>query len=439
MQEVLMPVQLLDRRAVDASGNPLVSVYGIAGTAPAMATDTHVISGIRIFRAGSFSDSMGVRSEWTVEDLDAMVANFTKLRSNGILPNVPVRADHSRSINSVVGYFTNLYREGDYLLADMELTEPDAVGKYQRGTYRSRSAEIGVYVTNDEQVYWPTVLGLAFCDIPAVEGLHAAALSAFSAAQVPATALVEVSPAPDSNSLSGIEAALVAAFSALKANPENSDTRAFAGRIVDAAKSFLDDSNASGSAPAGANAQTGSGGASTDSGKPEEGQVPTIKFTLGDDSIEVDETLKPSLEKFTANFAAVVAERDAAKAENATLQGQLVEAEYTRRDAAVDAWLKDGKIVPAQLDAQKTFCRTLSDEQFTAHSANIDALPQVSIAASKATTSTHSGSEGTEKAEKIAQYRATVRMLFASGTARDVVLKSKAAKALEALGETVEE
>lgn len=427
---------LLDRRSVGTDGKPFVSVFGIVGAAPAMAVGTHLIKGMRIFRAGSFANSLGERSDWTTADLDEMVKNFEDLRSRGILPNVPVRADHSRSVNNVVGYFTSLYREDDYLLADVELTEPDAVGKYERGTYRSRSAEIGVYVSNDEQVYWPVVMGVAFCDIPAVEGLHAAALSAFSAASIPATVLTELDAKP---SFAGIEAAVVASFAALKADPANSDTRAFAARIVDAAKTFLDDSLASGVASDGANAQKGSGGASTDHANPKEGQVPTIKYSLGDHEIEVEETHKPALDAFANALRASQESQTALQAENATLKESLTTSEFARRDSLVDGWLKDGKIIPAQVEAQKAFCRTLSDEQFTAHSANVEATPKVTIATTTGVTQSSAPGSDEDKSEKVKQYQATVRMLFASGLDREKVLNSKAAKALIALGETVEE
>lgn len=139
---------------------------------------THIIEGIRIFKAGTFSDSMGIVRTWETVHLDQMVLHFTLLKDGGIFPNVPVRVDHSYSAESVVGYFVNVYRDKDddnFLAADIEITEPDAFQKWERGTYRSRSLEVGMYETNGEnpQTYFPVVMGLAFVDIPAVEGLHA--------------------------------------------------------------------------------------------------------------------------------------------------------------------------------------------------------------------------------------------------------------------------
>lgn len=140
-------------------------------------TGSHIIEGIRIFKAGTFADSMGIVREWTTEHLDQMVLHFTLLRDGGYFPNVPVREDHSFSVRDVCGYIVNVYRDAsdaNYLAADLEITEPDAFDKWQRGTYRSRSIELGMYETNGESpmAYFPVIMGLAFVDIPAVEGLH---------------------------------------------------------------------------------------------------------------------------------------------------------------------------------------------------------------------------------------------------------------------------
>lgn len=131
-----------------------------------------VVQGLEIFKAGSFKDSLGDQKTWTTEQLAMMASHFEMLRANDKLPNVPVRVDHSWSVDDVVGYIDALRVVGDRLVADVEFTEPDAYSKFERGTYRSRSLEVGPYETNDGVTYWPVVLGLAFVDLPAVEGLH---------------------------------------------------------------------------------------------------------------------------------------------------------------------------------------------------------------------------------------------------------------------------
>lgn len=135
---------------------------------------TWEVKGLKVFKAATFKDSLGRQKKWTGDDLDTIAANFTKLRADGLLVDIPVRADHSISVDNVKGYFTNLYRKGDFLEADVEFTEPDGAEKYRRGTYRSRSIEIGAYETNGEEPesFYPVALGLAFVDIGAVEGLY---------------------------------------------------------------------------------------------------------------------------------------------------------------------------------------------------------------------------------------------------------------------------
>lgn len=165
--------------AAEKHGN--VSYFNVASpdalTRP-LDNGTAVVEGIRIFRAGSFRDSMGEQHSWSQAHLEQMVFHFQMLRADGTFPHVPVRHGHPGLFGSggeVVGYISALRRDGDFLVADLELTEPDAVARWQRGTYRARSLEVGMYETNDEAAYWPVVMGLAFVDIPAVEGLYAKA------------------------------------------------------------------------------------------------------------------------------------------------------------------------------------------------------------------------------------------------------------------------
>lgn len=135
------------------------------------ADGTATFEGLKIFKAGTFKDSLGIQHTWEPEHLQQMVFNFELLKSRGTFPNVPVRADHSFSVNSVIGYITSLSVQDGFLFAAGEITEPDAVGKIERGTFRARSSEIGMYETNDEVFFWPVLMGFAFVDIGAVEGL----------------------------------------------------------------------------------------------------------------------------------------------------------------------------------------------------------------------------------------------------------------------------
>lgn len=135
---------------------------------------TAYITGMRIFREGTFADSRGDRNTWEPTHLEQMVFHFGLLgpEGAGLFIDVPFREDHTHSVKALVGFIRALRHEGIFLVADVELTEPDAVAKWKRGTYKTRSLEVGMYDTNDEALYWPVVMGCAFVPIGAVEGLY---------------------------------------------------------------------------------------------------------------------------------------------------------------------------------------------------------------------------------------------------------------------------
>jgi hypothetical protein len=144
-----------------------------------------VLDDVPVFRSGTFRDSWGEQHTWEPSDISSMVANFDQLRADNIVPHVPVRDSHKSLFSrggEVVGWHTTLKAEErtspvdgnkyNYLLASVEVTEPDAAGKVQRGTWRNRSAEVGRYTTNTDREIWPAYLGYAYVDLPAVEGLE---------------------------------------------------------------------------------------------------------------------------------------------------------------------------------------------------------------------------------------------------------------------------
>lgn len=133
---------------------------------------TGTVTGLKVFRVGSHRDSKGKKRSYEAADLDKMVDKFNELRDAGILPHVPVRADHSSSVLNIVGYFAGLRREGDFLVADVEFTEPSALEKFKRGTFRGRSLEVGKYQDGADKIHENVVQGLAFVDLPAVERLY---------------------------------------------------------------------------------------------------------------------------------------------------------------------------------------------------------------------------------------------------------------------------
>ena len=131
-----------------------------------------LLKNVEVFKAGTYK---GVQFKNSA--LDKMVANFHYLKSFGKFPNVPVRADHPAIfgvggvINRVGGYIADLRKVGTKLVADFRITNEDMWEKIMEGTYISRSAEIGDYDDNDGTIYSPILFGVAWVDIPAVEGL----------------------------------------------------------------------------------------------------------------------------------------------------------------------------------------------------------------------------------------------------------------------------
>lgn len=162
----------------------------------------HKYENVPVFRSGEFADSLGRMKEWMPEQMSAMVANYDKLKADGNFTHVPVRKGHpsmfdGNVMDNLIGYITGLRTEvrasplgGDdeeytFLIADYEILDAEAQAKIDSGLFVNRSAEIGMYPTNAPvKEYWPAFMGVAYVDIPAVEGLNhnspAEAISAFA-------------------------------------------------------------------------------------------------------------------------------------------------------------------------------------------------------------------------------------------------------------------
>lgn len=147
-----------------------------------------VIEKMPVFRSGTFRDSMGFQHTWEDIHMQHMVEHFGLLRDRGVLEHVPIRKGHpgfftsgAEIQDSLIGYHTALStermknpvdgQEYNYLLADYEILDPDAIVKIERGLWRNMSAEVGTWFTNDEAEYWPVYQGVAYVDFSAVEGL----------------------------------------------------------------------------------------------------------------------------------------------------------------------------------------------------------------------------------------------------------------------------
>ncbi len=148
-----------------------------------------MMEGVAVFRSGTFRDSSGLQNTWESIHMKQMVDNWDHLRNNKIFDDVPVRDGHpgwlingTPGTGKVVGWHTSLRVEKmkspvddveyDYLLADYEILDPDARRDIDSGLWRNRSSEIGGYASNSEAEFWPVYMGVAYVDIPAVEGLN---------------------------------------------------------------------------------------------------------------------------------------------------------------------------------------------------------------------------------------------------------------------------
>jgi hypothetical protein len=184
-------VRLADA-AVAARGGADLYRFGLDARIPdaafaAQSDGTVLVKGIELLKDGTFNGF-----EILAGDLGAMVERFESLRDAGIFVP-PFRLDHSWSVLSVVGYFEALDtttrvddtdgRTHTFLTGDVRLTgsidyTPDQLVKaIKRGALRSRSSELGYYVTNAGTELPLVFYGCAFVDIPAVEGLAPVTLS----------------------------------------------------------------------------------------------------------------------------------------------------------------------------------------------------------------------------------------------------------------------
>lgn len=166
---------------------------------------------VPVFRSGEFADSMGEVKVWSELDIQQLANNFSLLAEAGILEKVPVRCDHfsifSGGLAGQIGYHENVRAENrtspvdgaeyTYLMADMVILRPDAIDHVLSGLWSNRSAEIGPYSTNfsggESRRYEPVLLGTAFVDIPAVEGLTFAKKEATAFAGASPTIILEES------------------------------------------------------------------------------------------------------------------------------------------------------------------------------------------------------------------------------------------------------
>lgn len=144
------------------------------------------LSGVPLFRSGTFRNSMGEQATWEGLHMSQMVDNFQLLQNKGTFLQAPVRKGHgalfSDPMDNLIGWVTSLQTlehqspvDGQtytYLTGDYKIFDEEAAARIDNGDWPNRSAEVGTYVNNNDSEYWPMFMGFAYVDIPAVEGLN---------------------------------------------------------------------------------------------------------------------------------------------------------------------------------------------------------------------------------------------------------------------------
>lgn len=135
----------------------------------------YTVNGVSLLKVGTFNGLQIVDG-----DLEAMVERFGELIETGVF-QPPLRLDHSWSVLSVIGHVTGLSTavrldETDgqsklFLDGDLLFTEQAPLDAVHRGTFRNLSSELGPYDTNAGVELPMIYYGVAFVDIPAVEGI----------------------------------------------------------------------------------------------------------------------------------------------------------------------------------------------------------------------------------------------------------------------------
>lgn len=397
----------------------------------------NVLENLRIFKVGTFTDMFGFEHTWDDVHLEQMVQHYKLLRDGGYLPNVPLRAGHTMSVRDVVGYFEDVYRDPDddqFLSATVEFTEPDAWEKWERGTWRSRSIEIGMYETNDGRSFWPVVMGLAFVDIPAVEGLHARQKSQFNFSTY-------VTDNEENNLFPDINTNPQAWADAVNADPEGFNKAAAYAAWVDAAnyaQACLNWERAVNYAHAlEQEAQQNSGQASITGNQPSTSE----EQTTGGGQPPVNHAAPPQVMNFrvngqsTSDFAAIQSHID-------TLEAYRAEAQTAGRRSFVEDLARENKIAASQIDALANHALTLNDEQFATFRQmyeNAPAMPGVGQHFGLENTGEqqqHQSNTGEVKPDEIETAKEIVSQHRRAGMSEDKIQATASYKKLTAAGIT---
>lgn len=348
-----------------------------------------IVEGKPIFRSGTFSDSMGYEHTWETLHINQMVDHDALLRGRGVFEDVPVRKGHPdwgglfsdpvrNAMDELIGYMSNFRTEErvnptdgqtyTYLLADLEILEETAIKNIKSGLWRNVSAEISTYVTNGNAEYWPVMYGVAYVDIPAVEGLksqHSKVANQYSIIleeDMTGTPTKPQPPVPSEN----------------ENKQENQDT-------------------------------------ATHNHSLNNGGTPAFAFSIGG--------------KQTTDFAAVQAHINTIEAANAALEAFRTESVEAGKVEFVKSLIRDNKINASQEEQYIDYAKSQSDEGFAAWKKLMEATPQMSVTGAQGAGFSQSVNESTEtdaKSERIDVLKSIVSSHKLGGKMTDKQIEASA-------------
>jgi hypothetical protein len=129
------------------------------------APTTYTLVGIEVFRAGTWTDSAGVTTTYTVDDLQAMADNSRK-------DGIPLKCGHCDSDSEkfdcefpAIGWVEKLRVKGESLWSDFTALDAYWVGQIKAKKYRKRSAEI-IFTENGPELWAVALLGESQSALP---------------------------------------------------------------------------------------------------------------------------------------------------------------------------------------------------------------------------------------------------------------------------------
>ncbi|UYL87035.1 capsid maturation protease [Gordonia phage Hollow] len=359
-----------------------------------------IIEGKPIFRSGNFEDSNGFAHEWETLHMQQMCDHYTLLKDREIFADIPVRKGHvdwggifsdpvRNAMDELIGYMTNFRTEDrknptdgqtyTYLLADLEILEETAIKNIKSGLWRNVSAEISGYRTNAGAEYWPVMMGVAYVDMPAVEGLksqHSKAKNNFSL-------ILE----DDMNTQNG-----------------NTDQQQAAPPAPPAAPA----------APA----------------VPQNFQQPAAPATPFQFKIAG---------KDTSDYAAVQAHIATLESRNETLETAQREQFQASKAAFVKSLVDTNKLAAPSLDDTLDYAKDLDETQFAAWKKMMDGLPVIGITGQQGAGFSQSHEQvqqGDQTQDKIDSLKGIISMHQSGGMSRDAIIETATYKELIQLDKT---